>query len=1220
MSTHEFLPFRPALGGVFLRRFLERARALVDSPTTTNSPESPEDVIAQEIAWATGEVLNPSQRMVYRAVWSLVGDLLRAGWTPRMNDGRLEIAPPVHTKLRDPEQIRAVKAQIRSVMSDARLAKIGEARDFILAAEQPSSGGRARVPISQLVADGPALARDLDAVAALPKDERGAALASLVRPYLQLVTDDGRCEETGLRLKDIWRYFRLTWSTPAETTPGRTMLYLVRDGARQHHPVIALISLENAPIRVRARDDYIGWTVEALTTELKGATPEQARVVFDHLLAGLDRGLAELDMSDLCTPEECSASSRELLEKLAQIVVESVVTRDAALHRWRSGEAATDEERSDLGNISVEAERALYRRKRADAAGRILSARVRLRNVVSSPDFDAIWPAFLASDSGQGAVRAALLAVKSRHIGTSLLELNVCGAIPPYNEILGGKLAALLALSPRVVADYRARYGERPSDIASKLKGVPVVRPADLVYIGTTSLYAVGASQYNRLAIPDGVFAPGSPSVRWAPIGETGGYGTFHISRRTLQALEEAETELNGGVQRVNHVFGEGPSPKLRLLKSALNSVMTSTMGSDVDELARHSMRRLVYGAWLAPNGRDYLLERTTQPSYPWGSDADPDVGTDRVVDYWRTRWLASRLDHRDALDRLREFDPDSIRVGQILPEVAASEFQRIEPPMIATTPVDLHQIDPPHLAFVRNLYRGASAYADGTGMDLLRRVHIPTELESAILAVLETGRDVILTGNPGDGKTHLLRLLEDRIATLPRAPEMVLDASSISNADLRQRWEAARAAGRPVCAAINEAILFRLATEYPDFEPFVEARDQAAQAVLYGDEEIGPDQWVTTFDLSRRNVLAAEVVTAAIDRLTDEDEWPRCARCPRVGCDYTRHRPLLRDNRVRDRLQALLDRVSRRGYHATLRELQAVIAFLLLGDQTCEQMIRLGSGHDQGLFHRLYERGEGELFEQLRETFDPAAVSHPVWDEALLTGDTQREDWVAEAPTYHDALEPSDLTRFKGRKRVFYFCHKDGDQLLSLAGDDEGRFGAFLGECADAPSAARRRLGRLINRFFGEADAATELRIWESHRFNQAPRRTIYSALKRPFGQFEIVRPRLRPSMGVGFAIAEDHVLFRLKSQPHVRLRVDFPLFELLLQAEAGVPALSLEGDATRRLWRFMEELSLNAREQESRDSEVPITLLNRATHERMVVIVDVVEGRYVAISKSEG
>lgn len=37
------------------------------------------------------------------------------------------------------------------------------------------------------------------------------------------------------------------------------------------------------------------------------------------------------------------------------------------------------------------------------------------------------------------------------------------------------------------------------------MKGEPVVRSAELVYMGTTSLYRVGASQYNRLKLPAGL-------------------------------------------------------------------------------------------------------------------------------------------------------------------------------------------------------------------------------------------------------------------------------------------------------------------------------------------------------------------------------------------------------------------------------------------------------------------------------------------------------------------------------------------------------------------------------------------------------------------------------------------------------------------------------------------------------------------------------------------
>ena len=39
----------------------------------------------------------------------------------------------------------------------------------------------------------------------------------------------------------------------------------------------------------------------------------------------------------------------------------------------------------------------------------------------------------------------------------------MCGAVPPYNALLGGKLVAMLAASPEVVLEYRRRYRSLPS-------------------------------------------------------------------------------------------------------------------------------------------------------------------------------------------------------------------------------------------------------------------------------------------------------------------------------------------------------------------------------------------------------------------------------------------------------------------------------------------------------------------------------------------------------------------------------------------------------------------------------------------------------------------------------------------------------------------------------------------------------------------------------------
>ena len=90
-------------------------------------------------------------------------------------------------------------------------------------------------------------------------------------------------------------------------------------------------------------------------------------------------------------------------------------------------------------------------------------------------------------------------------MGTEIADLTVCGALPPYNALIGGKLVGMLAVSPTVVREYHRRYSGYASQIASSLAGKPVNRRSNLVYVGTTSLYGSNSSQYNRLRLPGDV-------------------------------------------------------------------------------------------------------------------------------------------------------------------------------------------------------------------------------------------------------------------------------------------------------------------------------------------------------------------------------------------------------------------------------------------------------------------------------------------------------------------------------------------------------------------------------------------------------------------------------------------------------------------------------------------------------------------------------------------
>src|SRR5699024_3735169 len=142
-------------------------------------------------------------------------------------------------------------------------------------------------------------------------------------------------------------------------------------------------------------------------------------------------------------------------------------------------------------------------------------------------------------------------------------------------------------------------------------------------------------------------------------------------------------------------------------------------------------------------------------------------------------------------------------------------------------------QSDKTGLDFIRDFYRGSSGYADFIDYGFLSRVHVVTELDSAIIEAVSTGKDVILTGNPGDGKTHIIRILQEQLDTLEVDPIIELDASTMTNKAIYEKWLSAKNASRPFVIAINAAVLLALAKEFPSFMPIVQAKDQMIKATV---------------------------------------------------------------------------------------------------------------------------------------------------------------------------------------------------------------------------------------------------------------------------------------------------------------------------------------------------------------------------------------------------
>lgn len=168
-----------------------------------------------------------------------------------------------------------------------------------------------------------------------------------------------------------------------------------------------------------------------------------------------------------------------------------------------------------------------------------------------------------------------------------VMDAYVVGAVPPYSQVIGGKLIAALMASKEVKEAYDRRYLGRKGVISRKRNR------ARLVLLTTTS--ALGRSSiYNRLSVPQG--------PHFQRIGTTKGFGHFHLSGRIFELLR-GYLEATGHRYASGHRFGMGPNWRIRVARAALEGI-----GIDGNAILKHGVEREVYAIPLATNWREILL------------------------------------------------------------------------------------------------------------------------------------------------------------------------------------------------------------------------------------------------------------------------------------------------------------------------------------------------------------------------------------------------------------------------------------------------------------------------------------------------------------------------------------------------------------------------------------------------------------------------------------
>lgn len=165
---------------------------------------------------------------------SVILDLVAQGWKLKVSKPKIFVYPPTMEN----ETKTSVKEIIRNTHLLGRNIQLQEksVQDFIKGMERRRLTPKGWHSIYSLMRDGADLAEKLQSINQITDEkEKLEALSKTVSPYLQFAEPDAICEQTGLRLGDIWRYFRHTWVNEYKSIPGRSVMILIRDAAAPHN-------------------------------------------------------------------------------------------------------------------------------------------------------------------------------------------------------------------------------------------------------------------------------------------------------------------------------------------------------------------------------------------------------------------------------------------------------------------------------------------------------------------------------------------------------------------------------------------------------------------------------------------------------------------------------------------------------------------------------------------------------------------------------------------------------------------------------------------------------------------------------------------------------------------------------------------------------------------------------------------------------------------------
>lgn len=502
-------------------------------------------------------------------------------------------------------------------------------------------------------------------------------------------------------------------------------------------------------------------------------------------------------------------------------------------------------------------------------------------------------------------------------------------------------------------------------------------------------------------------------------------------------------------------------------------------------------------------------------------------------------------------------------------------------------------------IEFVKKLYNGKNCYSDHMDADELQLLHIASNAEKIIIDMISHNRIVFLTGNPGDGKTFIIKTISSAIDVsnlyIQTDLNNVKDYSQVVK-DIISLYEENKGA----IIAVNEYPFMQLCKQIKisSREVYDEIQKAKKGTIAYGVSQPLTSR-IAVVDLNERNLLGADydllagLIDKFIDLVKDDAEYN-----PALKYNLT----ALSDKNVKTQLLSLFQLAAAECEHFAIRDILGAFAFIFTA---CTM-----EDYENRRYYSAVFEGTNDLLVSVQQ-FDPVYLSCPSLDERLWNGEI-KNGWFFGAPDkFPNQVEDVDeaLDLFRELKRRYYFENKDGKELFKLQPDEITKCTEIFTTFESQKKKIKEALIRSINKLFLPSDDdKKQLHIWTTHRYDMSQDAAVAVSSKSvDASELEILMPRPADWLK-GLEYVPDHIIMKPKNAdaPVLTLNVDF--LRTLNAIEDGYPIGLLAPQYEQAAAMFLQQLDDKGFSEANDDGEIIIASRTKSYKK----VVHIQDGKY--------